>query len=121
MAAHAHRGVAFVEVLLNCVTFHDGAYQLITGKDSRAEHSLRLQTGAPMRFGRDDDRWLCSDNGRIVVRQSATAPADALILDPQAPDPGLAQQLALMTPPVLPCALGIFRQVQAPVLAEAAA
>jgi 2-oxoglutarate ferredoxin oxidoreductase subunit beta len=121
-AAHAHRGIAFVEVLLNCVTFHDGAYQMITGKGSRDEHSVLLRPGEPMLFGKDHDKYLASENGRIVLRQLTegdASPADALLHDPTATDPGLAQQLALMAPPDMPCALGIFRQVQAPVFGAA--
>jgi 2-oxoglutarate/2-oxoacid ferredoxin oxidoreductase subunit beta len=120
-AAHAHRGVSFVEVLLNCITFHAGAYALITGKETRDDHSVRLMPGEPMVYGRDQRRVLVSDNGRIAaltLAEGETIPDQALRHDPQADDAGLAQQLALMSPPEMPCALGIFRQVQAPVYGE---
>lgn len=117
-AAHAHRGVAFVEVLLNCVTFHDGAYAMITGKDSRDEYALVLRPGQPLLYGKQQRKVLVADNGRILALplvDGDAVPEQALRHDPQAGDAGLAQQLALMGPPDLPCALGIFRQVQAPV------
>ncbi len=119
-AAHAHRGVAFVEVLLNCITFHDGAYQQITSKATRDDHSVRLVAGQPLRFGKDGNKLLVQDHGRLAVVEQdpdAALPDNAVIHDPGNTD--LAQQLALMAPPELPCALGIFRQVQAPVYGRA--
>lgn len=119
-AAHAHRGVAFVEVLLNCVTFHDGAYEQITSKATRDDHSVRLRAGQPLRYGKDGNRVLVHAHGRIeaqVLEDGQPLPANAVVHDPT--DPGLAQQLALMAMPELPCALGIFRQVQAPVYGQA--
>jgi len=123
-AANAHRGVSFVEVMFNCVTFNDGAYDGIVGKHSRNEHSVRLAAGQPMVYGDQTRRVLTTDSGRIVSRALAAddpLPGSALIHDPASTDPGLAQQLALMSPPELPCALGIFRQVQAPVYGETTA
>ncbi len=115
-AAHAHRGVAFVEVLLNCITFHDGAYEQITAKATRDDSSVRLVAGAPLRFGGNGRKLLVHANGHIAAIELAEdepLPDNAVIHDPT--DAGLAQQLALMSLPDLPCALGIFRQVQAPV------
>lgn len=117
-AAHAHRGVAFVEVLLNCITFHDGAYAMITDKDTRDDYALVLRPGQPLLYGKQQRKVLVADNGRILALPLAdgeAVPEQALRHDPQASDAGLAQQLALIGPPDLPCALGIFRQVQAPV------
>ncbi len=117
-AAYAHQGVAFIEVLLNCVTFHDGAYQMITGRDSRDEYSVVLQAGEPMVYGKDRRKVLISANGKIRSQEwgeGESMPTQALRHDPQASDAGIAQQLALMALPDLPCALGIFRQVREPV------
>ena len=115
-AAHAHRGVAFVEVLLNCITFHDGAYTQITGKATRDDSSVRLRAGEPLRFGGNGRKVLVHDHGRLIAAELAEGeplPDNAVRHDPT--DAGLAQQLALMSLPELPCALGIFRQVEAPV------
>jgi len=123
-AANAHRGVSFVEVMFNCVTFNDGAYDSILGKQHRDDHSLCLEAGKPMVFGGEQRKLLGSRDGHIVARtleDDQAVPADALVHDPASIDVGLAQQLALMSPPELPCALGIFRQVEAPVYGEALA
>lgn len=117
-AAHAHRGVAFVEVLLNCITFRDGAYATITDKDTRDEYALVMRPGQPLLYGKPQRKVLVADHGRILALPLADGeaiPDRALRHDPQGGDAGLAQQLALMGPPDLPCALGIFRQVRAPV------
>lgn len=121
-AANAHRGVSFVEVMFNCVTFNDGAYDAIVGKQARDDHSLQLVAGEPMVYGSETRKVLTSHNGRLkaeALGEDQPLPDHALIHDPATIDPGLAQQLALMNPPDLPCALGIFRQVQAPVYGEA--
>ena len=117
-AAHAHRGVAFVEVLLNCVTFHDGAYAMITDKETRDDYALVMRPGEPLLYGRQQRKVLVADRGRLVALPLADGeaiPEQALRHDPQATHSSLAQQLAFMAPPDLPCAVGIFRQVQAPV------
>ena len=117
-AAHAHRGVALVEVLLNCITFHDGAYAMITDKETREDYALVMRPGQPLLYGKQQRKVLVTDHDGIralTLADDEAVPAQALRLDPQAADTGLAQQLAMMGPPDLPCALGIFRQVQAPV------
>ena len=79
-----------------------------------------LRAGQPLRYGKDGNRVLVHAHGRIeaqVLEDGQPLPANAVVHDPT--DPGLAQQLALMALPELPCALGIFRQVQAPVYGQA--
>ncbi len=117
-AANAHRGVSFVEVMFNCVTFNDGAYDGIVGKQCREDHSVQLVPGLAMTYGGETRKVLTTHSGRILSQTLADdepLPDNALIHKPGIIDVGLAQQLALMNPPELPCALGIFRQVQAPV------
>src|SRR5512144_1959688 len=54
--AHAHRGAAFVEVLQNCNVFNDGAFADVTEKDRKADHTLVLEHGKPLVFGKNRNK-----------------------------------------------------------------
>lgn len=116
-AAARHQGVAFIEVMLNCVIFNDGAYSQITGKDNRPINSVRLEQGKPLLFGRDREMGVRLDGiqPEIVKFEKGTPPTDLLKHDMHCPDSSLAYALSMMEHPV---ALGIFRQVEAPVYEE---
>jgi 2-oxoglutarate ferredoxin oxidoreductase subunit beta len=114
-AARLHKGAALVEVLLNCITFHDGAFEPVSNKDTRDDHSIRLEHGQPMVFGSERDKGLRRRaDGRLEV-VSLSVPGiseeDILVHDQFCEDPAIAQQLSLMSFPDEPYALGIFRQV----------
>jgi 2-oxoglutarate ferredoxin oxidoreductase subunit beta len=47
-AAHAHRGTSFVEILQNCNVFNDGAFEPMTDKKTKADHTIVLEQGAPI-------------------------------------------------------------------------
>jgi len=118
MAAEQHRGTAFVEVLLNCITFNDGAYEAVTGKATRDDNSLRLEHGQPMRFGKDGCKGLVFENGvltAINIEEHPEREADVVVHRTHGEDAGVVHQLALMEFPQMPYPLGIFRQVEAPV------
>ncbi len=116
-AAAKHRGVAFIEVMLNCVIFNDGAYTQITGKENRSTNSIRLTHGKPLLFGRNQECGLkLSANGPEVVNfEPGQPPADLLVHDMHSEDAGRAYTLSLLEQP---WALGIFRQIEAPVYEE---
>lgn len=49
--AALHKGVAFVEVMLNCVVFNDGAFENISDPDRAHDNTIRLTEGQPVVFG----------------------------------------------------------------------
>jgi 2-oxoglutarate ferredoxin oxidoreductase subunit beta len=57
-AAHAHRGTSFVEILQNCNVFNDGAFEPLTDKKTKADHTIVLEQGAPLVFGPNRDRGI---------------------------------------------------------------
>ncbi len=66
-AAHNHQGTSFVEIYTNCVIFNDGALKDFTDRDIRKEHTVWLEHGKPIVFGKDDDKGIVMDGARPRV------------------------------------------------------
>jgi 2-oxoglutarate/2-oxoacid ferredoxin oxidoreductase subunit beta len=56
-----HKGTAFIEVFQNCNIFNDGAFELLTDKDTKSDHVLVLEQGKPMVFGKNMDKGIRLD------------------------------------------------------------
>src|SRR6185369_13811726 len=72
--AHAHKGGSFVEILQNCNVFNDGAFSDVTEKDRKAEHTLVLEHGKPLIFGKAKDKGIRLRDFRpeVVSNDAAT-------------------------------------------------
>jgi len=119
MAAQQHKGAAFIEILMNCVTFNDGAYDLVTAKKARLDAMLELADGQPLIFGMELNKGIIDNNGKLevaIIGVNGVSEDDILIHD--ATNAGLAAQLALLEFPESPYPIGIFRQVNEPVYGE---
>jgi len=119
LAAQNHKGAAFIEILMNCVTFHDGAYEQITNKKSRAEAMLNLVDKEPLLFGLENDKGIIDKDGHLeiaVIGENGVSKEDILRHDVK--NAGLSAQLALLEFPDDPYPIGIFRQVDEPVYGE---
>jgi 2-oxoglutarate ferredoxin oxidoreductase subunit beta len=117
-AAAAHPGAALVEIYQNCPVFNDGAFGALTEKDVKDANQIRLQAGAPIRFGADGERGVIrgADGCLELVSADEVGEAGLLVHDPSRADPGVAFSLAkLAEAPTGPTPIGIFRDVQRPV------
>ena len=56
-----HKGTAFIEIFQNCNIFNDGAFELLTDKDTKPDHVLVLEHGKPMVFGKNNDKGIRLD------------------------------------------------------------
>ena len=117
-AAASHEGAALVEIYQNCPVFNDGAFSVLTEKETKDANQIRLTAGQPIRFGVENERGVArgADGGLSIV-DVADVGEDALIVhDPSRPDPGLAFSLArLADNPTVPTPIGVFRDVRRPV------
>ena len=117
-AAAAHRGTAYVEIYQNCNIFNNGAFESITDRSVRAERNLELKHGEPIVFGKEKDKALRWTGVRfeIMERGENGFPEEPLRHDAHSADPTLAFALSRLEPPDYPVPIGVFRDVEAPVL-----
>jgi 2-oxoglutarate ferredoxin oxidoreductase subunit beta len=115
--AAAHSGSAFVEVLQNCNIFNDGAWETLTSKGLRDEHTISLEHGQPLVFGKDKDKGIRL-NGldlEVVALGNGVGEEDLLVHDERNPNPAYAFLLSRMDArPDFPTPIGILRAVDAP-------
>jgi 2-oxoglutarate ferredoxin oxidoreductase subunit beta len=114
-AAADHRGSAFIEIFQNCPIFNDDAFAPI--KEPNAPGLIRLEHGAPIRYGPDGSMGLThGPYGAITPVETATVPESELIVhDAARTDPSYAFALSRLdsfdfahTP------IGVFRAVERP-------
>jgi 2-oxoglutarate ferredoxin oxidoreductase subunit beta len=119
MAGSRHRGMSVVEVLVNCVIFNDKTHSLYAGdKATRAEHTIQLRHGERMIFGANRDKGLTFDGQNLKVvklGERGVTEDDLLVHDAHAANPTMHFLLAGMCYPDYPVALGVIRQIEAPV------
>ncbi|RPI17834.1 MAG: 2-oxoacid:ferredoxin oxidoreductase subunit beta [Ignavibacteriae bacterium] len=63
----SHKGTSFLEIYQNCNIFNDGAFDLLTDKETKADNVLVLQQGKPMVFGKENDKGIKLDGFKPVV------------------------------------------------------
>ena len=56
--AGEHKGTAFIEVYQNCNIFNDGAFEILTNKETKADNVLFLEHNKPMVFGKNNDKGI---------------------------------------------------------------
>jgi 2-oxoglutarate ferredoxin oxidoreductase subunit beta len=119
--AHAHKGASFVEILQNCNVFNDGAFADLTEKERKAEHTLVLEHGKPLVFGKLRDKGIRLRDFRpeVVTIGGDVTEADLLVHDET--NPSLAYLLSRMGPPAFPTPIGVFAAVERPCYEEAVA
>ena len=114
-AAISHRGAALVEIYQNCPIFNDGAFDSLKGPDGGL---IPLRHGEPVVFGPDNARCVVRgpDGNLRIAYVEDVDPADVLVHDAHADDPGLAFALSRLTDTadLVTAPIGIFRDVERP-------
>ena len=120
-AAARHHGTSVVEILQNCVIYNNGIHNFITDREHRAERTIHLVDGQKMLFGKNNERGLVRDGfllKAVEVGKEGYTIDDVLIHDAHCQSNILHQQLAMMDGTELPLAIGVIRDVEAPVYNE---
>lgn len=116
--AGEHKGTAFIEIYQNCNIFNDGAFEVLTDKETKDDHVLILENGKPMIYGKNQDKGIKIDGFTPVVVDLASgkfSKDDLWIHDEFDVNPTRAMIISNMTEiPGLPTPIGIFRQVIRP-------
>ncbi|HEX5137137.1 MAG TPA: 2-oxoacid:ferredoxin oxidoreductase subunit beta [Planctomycetota bacterium] len=113
LAAAAHEGSAFVQILQNCVVFNEDSWEPVVGREERDEHALYLEHGKPLRFGRDREKGIRLDGSEpevVTVGEGGVTEADLVVHDEK--DEALAYLLSRLDLPRFPMPVGIFRRVE---------
>jgi 2-oxoglutarate ferredoxin oxidoreductase subunit beta len=113
--AHAHRGASFVEILQNCNVFNDGAFDALTDKATKNDHTLVIEHGKPLVFGADRTRGIRLDRNlrpEVVTLGDGVAEADLLVYDET--NAVHAQMAAALQGPGFPTAIGVFTALERP-------
>jgi|SRR5947209_6813263 len=113
--AAEHRGAAFVEILQNCDIFNDGAFDILKKPETRDTAVVRLEHGAPIRFGAEGEKGvvLSPQGGLEVVDVASVGDAALLVHDVHRPEPAIAfmlSRLGNVDDGVTP--VGVFRSVE---------
>lgn len=116
LQAAQHKGSAIVEIYQNCNIFNDGAFADFAEKKVRAEHTVKLQHGQPLVFGKQKDKAVVLDKAMQpqVVNLADVDEADILKHDAHSQNPALSYALSQLDYPEFPVPVGVFRSVEAP-------
>ena len=118
VAAARHEGASVVEMLQNGVIFNNGIHSYITDKETRAERTIHLVHGEKMLFGKEMNKGLVQDGfglKAVELGKDGYSIDDVLVHDAHCRENFLHQQLAMMDGHTLPLAIGVIRDVEAPV------
>jgi 2-oxoglutarate ferredoxin oxidoreductase subunit beta len=111
-----HKGLAFIEIFQNCVIYNDGAFDLLSKKDTKDDNVLVLEHGKPMIFGKNKDKGIKMDGYKPAVvdlNEKSNSINDLLVHDEFDESPIRAIFLAHLTDyPGFPTPVGIFRQIK---------
>ena len=121
VAAARHKGTSVVEILQNCMIFNNGIHNEITDREVRADRTIHLRHGEKMLFGKNNEKGLVRDGFLVRAVEIGTdgyTIDDVLVHDAHEPSNFLHQQLAMMDGKTLPLAVGVIRDVAAPVYDE---
>jgi len=114
--AEKHKGASVVEVLQNCVIFNHGIHSTLTDREHAADRQLLLEHGKPMLFGKEKQKGLVFEKGKLkvaVIGENGVTIDDILVHDETEQDPIVHLALINMQLPDFPVALGVIRSVPA--------
>ena len=119
--AATHKGGAFVEIFQNCIVFNDGAFSPVTDRETRDDHSIYLENGKPLLFGKERNRGI-RWNGRhpevVTVGTGGIREEDLIVHNEKDADSFYAYTLSRFTAPKFPVPIGVFRAVEKPTYEE---
>ena len=79
LRSQAHKGASFLEIYQNCNIFNDGAFEMFTEKNSKADEVLFLEQGKPLIFGATQNKGIKLDGFKpVIVDLAAGASTDDL-------------------------------------------
>lgn len=117
LRAARHKGTSFVEIYQNCTVFNDEAFDYASEKSIRDDHTVELEHGRPLVFGKNSDKGIRVNGSEpeVVNLGNGITEDDLVFHDERAAEPSLAFLLSRMSHPEFPEPIGVFREVAAPI------
>lgn len=81
-AARTHVGASFVEIYQNCNVFNDGAFGLYTNKETKDDHVIDLEEGAPLLFANGEKGIVLDGFTPRIVDLGEVSADDCWVHDP---------------------------------------
>lgn len=111
LEADKHQGTSLIEIYQNCVIFNDKAHDIYTNRVTRADHTLMLEHGKPMIFGKDRNKGIVLKGLNLEVVELGEQYKESDILIHDRHNEALAYLLIDKScPPAFPMVLGILFQ-----------
>jgi 2-oxoglutarate ferredoxin oxidoreductase subunit beta len=112
--AAQHKGTAFVEIYQNCNIFNDGIFSQLTEKETKADSTVELQHGKPLRFGKNKEKGIVLDSSmRPKVVRVDEVGEDKLFVHDETNEL-CALILSRLGGAGFPTPIGVFRAVERP-------
>ncbi|MCC7192362.1 MAG: 2-oxoacid:ferredoxin oxidoreductase subunit beta [Phycisphaeraceae bacterium] len=107
--AAKHKGAAFIEIYQDCNIFNHKAFEYATDKDTKEEHTIRLEHGKPLIFGKARDKGIrVHDHKPEIVKLGENGVKEDDLLFHDETDESLAFMLSRMSHPEFPEPMGVF-------------
>ena len=109
--AAEHKGTAFVEIYQNCNIFNDGAFSLLTEKETKSDHVIEIEHGKPLRFGKNLEKGIALDASLTpkVVDVASYGEDKLFVYDETSEIAALI--VSRLHAPEFPVPIGVFRAV----------
>jgi 2-oxoglutarate/2-oxoacid ferredoxin oxidoreductase subunit beta len=110
IAAHAHKGAAFIEIFQNCIVYNKDVFGAFTEKKTAAENQLWLNHGEPMLFEKGT-KGLALDTDRLELKVVDVSDGDwqaAGVIAHDVTNRSLAHMLVELPFGAFPMALGVI-------------
>jgi len=109
--ARDNKGASFVEILQNCIIYNDAVFDDVTNKKTRDDHTVLVEHGQPMIYGKEVKRGIRLRPGKlelevVTLGEDGITEADLLVHDET--NPVLANMLSHMGGDGFPTALGVL-------------
>ena len=122
LAAAAHKGTAFIEILQNCLIFNDGAWDHVTEREVRDEKVIDLRPNKPLIYGKNMDKGIKMHDLELHPMEigGRSGTDDVITWRPGNPNPSLPFMAAnIAERSDMPYPIGIFRNVETPAFEDA--
>ena len=114
LRAAKHHGTSFIEIYQNCNIFNDGAFELLTDKQTKSDTVLILEHGKPMVFGKESDKGIKLEGFKptvVSLKDGKYSVNDLLVHDEKSRE--LAFILSELTEtPDYPTPIGVFIDIE---------